>query len=111
MISADGNTLNFYSKMNSGNIQINLSATEYDDGLRILRTIESTGGSSIFLGCSRTSTVGTIDNQWQIFTPPSSYSINPLGLNISLSADQGDTARGLQNSADGNTLTFNGGTL
>ncbi|KAA6370784.1 MAG: hypothetical protein EZS28_033689, partial [Streblomastix strix] len=49
MISADGNTLNFYGKMNSGNIQINPSTTEYDYGLRISRTIENTGGSSIFL--------------------------------------------------------------
>ncbi|KAA6391966.1 MAG: hypothetical protein EZS28_012509 [Streblomastix strix] len=111
IIFADGNKLNFYGKMNSGNIQIYPSATEYDDGLRISRTIENTGGSSIFLGCSRISTVGTIDNQWQIFTPPSSYTINPLGLNISLSADSGDTARSIQISADGNTLIFNGRTL
>ncbi|KAA6376781.1 MAG: hypothetical protein EZS28_027693 [Streblomastix strix] len=111
MISADGNTLNFYGKVNSGNMQINPTVTEYDDGLRISRTVENTGGSSIFLGCRRKSNVGTIDNQWQIFTPPSSYTNNPLGLNISLSADSGDNPRGLQISADGNTLTFNGQVL
>ncbi|KAA6382356.1 MAG: hypothetical protein EZS28_022115 [Streblomastix strix] len=83
-----------YAAVNSGNMQINPTAIEYDDGLRISITIESTGGSSIFLGCSRSSNIGTIDNQWQIFTLPSSYSINPIGLNISLSADSGDTARG-----------------
>ncbi|KAA6392418.1 MAG: hypothetical protein EZS28_012050 [Streblomastix strix] len=107
MVSADGNTLNFNGKINSGYTQINPTVTEYDDGLRISRTVENTGGSSIFLGCSRESNVGTIDNCWKIFIPPSSYVNNPLGLNISLSADSGDNPRGLQISADGNTLTFN----
>ncbi|KAA6371668.1 MAG: hypothetical protein EZS28_032805 [Streblomastix strix] len=91
-----------------GNMQINPTASNYDDGLRISRTVESTGGSSIFLGCSRTSIVGSIANQWQIFTPPSSYVNNPLGFEITSASDSGDTTRGLQISADGNTLTFNG---
>ncbi|KAA6383079.1 MAG: hypothetical protein EZS28_021391, partial [Streblomastix strix] len=82
-------------------------ASNYDDGLRIARTEESTGGSSIFLGCNRTSIVGSIANQLQIFTPPSSYVNNPLGFEITTASDSGDTTRGLQISADGNTLTFN----
>ncbi|KAA6374285.1 MAG: hypothetical protein EZS28_030188 [Streblomastix strix] len=84
------------------------TATGYDDGLRIARTVENIGGSSIFLGCSRSSNVETINGQWQIFSPPSSYVNNTLGLNISLSAESDDNPRGLVISADRITLTFNG---
>ncbi|KAA6390025.1 MAG: hypothetical protein EZS28_014449 [Streblomastix strix] len=101
-----GNPTSF-AGITSGNIQINPTAHSYDDGLRISRTIESTGGSSIFLGCSRTSNTNNIAGQWQIFTPSSSYVNNPLGFVISLSADSSDTTRGLRISADGNTLSFN----
>ncbi|KAA6388220.1 MAG: hypothetical protein EZS28_016253 [Streblomastix strix] len=98
--------------MNSGNIQINHTADGYDDGLRISRADPtSKGNSSIQLGCSRTSTVGAIDGQWSIFTPPSSSTNNPQSFEIAVSSQAGDNNRGLQISADGNTLTFNGGVL
>ncbi|KAA6325645.1 MAG: hypothetical protein EZS28_054042, partial [Streblomastix strix] len=103
------NVLNFYGKVNSGNIQINPTADGYDDGLRISRADPiSTGNSSIQLGCSRTSTVGAIDGQWSIFTPPSSSTNNPQSFVIAVSSQAGDNNRGLQISADGNTLTLNG---
>ncbi|KAA6379818.1 MAG: hypothetical protein EZS28_024656 [Streblomastix strix] len=105
---ADEQTLTFKCKATQGNIQINPTATGYDDGLKIFRTKESTGGSSHILGCSRTSNTGAIAGQWQIFSTPSYYVNNPLGLTISLAADSSDTNRGLCISADGNTLTFNG---
>ncbi|KAA6382137.1 MAG: hypothetical protein EZS28_022335 [Streblomastix strix] len=108
-INQYGNVLNFYGKMSSGNIQINPTATGYDDGLRISRADPtSTGNSSIQLGCSRTSTTGSIDGQWTIFTPPSSSTNNPQNFVIAVSSQAGDNNRGLQISADGNTLTFNG---
>ncbi|KAA6392090.1 MAG: hypothetical protein EZS28_012384, partial [Streblomastix strix] len=91
-----------------GNIQINPSASNYEDGLRIARTVESTGGSSIFLGRSIASIVGSIAGQWQIFTPPSSYVNNPLSFEITMASYSGDTTRGLQISDNVYTLTFNG---
>ncbi|KAA6380802.1 MAG: hypothetical protein EZS28_023670 [Streblomastix strix] len=112
MIFPDGSTLNFYGKMNSSNIQINPTATGYDDGLRISRSDPtSTGNSSIQLGCSRTSTTGSIEGQWSVFTPPSSSTNNPQSFVIAVSSQAGDNNRGLQISADGNTLTFNGRVL
>ncbi|KAA6382249.1 MAG: hypothetical protein EZS28_022224 [Streblomastix strix] len=98
-----------YASVTSGNVQINPSATAgFDDGLRIARTIENTGSSSIELGCSRTSNSGSINGQWSIFTPPSSSITNPQSFVIAVSSQAGDNTRGLQISADGNTLTFNG---
>ncbi|KAA6394598.1 MAG: hypothetical protein EZS28_009871 [Streblomastix strix] len=108
-INQYGNVLNFYGQFTSGNIQINPTATGYDDGLRISRADPtSTGNSSIYLGCSRTSTTGSIDVQWSTFTPPSSSINNLQSFVIAKSSQAGDNNRGLQISADGNTLTFNG---
>ncbi|KAA6372085.1 MAG: hypothetical protein EZS28_032386, partial [Streblomastix strix] len=77
-INQYGNVLNFNGMMTSGNIQINSTATGYDDGLRISRADPTgTGNSSIQLGFSRTSTTGAIVGQWSIFTPPSSSTNNP----------------------------------
>ncbi|KAA6380755.1 MAG: hypothetical protein EZS28_023719 [Streblomastix strix] len=100
-----------FAGVTSGNIKINPTATSYDDGLRISRSEESTGGSSLILGCSRFSNTGAIVGQWSIFTPPNSSVINPQGFAIAVSSQAGDNTRGLQISADGNTLTFNGRVL
>ncbi|KAA6365392.1 MAG: hypothetical protein EZS28_039081 [Streblomastix strix] len=101
-----------FAVVTSGNMQINPIATNYDDGLRISRTDPTnTGSSSIFLGCSSTSTTGVITGQWVIFTPASNYVNNPLGFVITIASEAGDNTRGLQFSADGNTLTFNGRVL
>ncbi|KAA6397875.1 MAG: hypothetical protein EZS28_006597 [Streblomastix strix] len=97
-----------FAGVTSGNIQIYPTATSYEDGLRISRSDLDTGNATIQLGCSRTSNTGAIVGQWSTFTPLSRSAINPLGLTISLAADQSDINRGLQISADGNTLTFNG---
>ncbi|KAA6367484.1 MAG: hypothetical protein EZS28_036989 [Streblomastix strix] len=108
-INADGNILNFYGKMNSGNLQINPTATGYDDGLRISRAEPtSSGNSSIQLGCSRDSNTGAIDGQWSIFTLPSSSTNNPQSFVIAVASQAGDNTSCLQISADLNTLTFNG---
>ncbi|KAA6398861.1 MAG: hypothetical protein EZS28_005611 [Streblomastix strix] len=107
-ISADGQILTFNGKATQGNIQINPTATGYDDVLKISKTEEGSGGSSLIQGCSRTSNTGAITGQSQIFTTPSTYVNNPLGFTISLAANSSDTNRGLCINADGNTLTFNG---
>ncbi|KAA6362441.1 MAG: hypothetical protein EZS28_042032, partial [Streblomastix strix] len=91
MKSAVGNTLNFYRSVNSGKIQINPTATGYNDDLRISRSDPtSTGNSSIQLGCSRTSNVDVIEGQWSIFTPPSSSTNNPQSLIIAVASQAGD---------------------
>ncbi|KAA6359691.1 MAG: hypothetical protein EZS28_044782, partial [Streblomastix strix] len=107
ILSADGNTLSFYINVNSDNIQINPTAIGFDDGLRISRADPDTGNATIQLGYSRTSNIGVIVGQWSIFTPPSSSTTNPQGLVIAMASQAGDNNRGLQISADGNTLTFN----
>ncbi|KAA6363499.1 MAG: hypothetical protein EZS28_040974, partial [Streblomastix strix] len=62
-----------YASATCGNVQINpVAAAGFDDGLRIARTIENTGSSSIELGCSRTSNSGAIQGQWVIYTPSTS---------------------------------------
>ncbi|KAA6390493.1 MAG: hypothetical protein EZS28_013978 [Streblomastix strix] len=100
-----------FAGVTCGSIQINPTASSFDDGLRISRTIENTGSFAIFLGCSRTSNTGAIAGQWSIYTSTSGYVNNPLGFKISFTTETGDNTRGLQISADGNTLTFNGRVL
>ncbi|KAA6367998.1 MAG: hypothetical protein EZS28_036475, partial [Streblomastix strix] len=98
-----------FAGVTAGNIQINPTSNNYDDGLRIGRP-NSDGLSAIYLGCS-SSASGTIAGQWSICTPNSGFTINPLGLLIQRCADVSTPNRGLQISADGNTLTFNGRVL
>ncbi|KAA6386186.1 MAG: hypothetical protein EZS28_018284 [Streblomastix strix] len=69
--------------------------------------VESTGSSTIQLGCSRLLNTGQIAGQWTTYTTPSNYTTNRLGFKISLASDSGDNIRGLQISPDGNTLSFN----
>ncbi|KAA6380419.1 MAG: hypothetical protein EZS28_024053 [Streblomastix strix] len=94
-----------------GNTQINLTLVEgqgYDDGLRIARTVEITGSSSIELGCSRTSNSGAIQGQWVIYTPSSTATQAPQSFIIAVANQASDdVTRGLQISIDGNTLKFN----
>ncbi|KAA6402714.1 MAG: hypothetical protein EZS28_001755 [Streblomastix strix] len=96
-----------FASITSGNMQINPTATSYDDGLRISRTDPDTGNSSIQLGCCRTSNTVTIVGQWTIFTPPNTAIQNSQSFVIASAYQAGDNTRGLQISADGNTLTFN----
>ncbi|KAA6373795.1 MAG: hypothetical protein EZS28_030678, partial [Streblomastix strix] len=97
-----------FAGVTAGNIQINPTATAYDDGLRIARSGDNTGNSSIQLGCSGTSNTGAVVGQWTIFTPPNTAIQNPQSFVIAVASQAGDNTRGLQISADGNTLTFNG---
>ncbi|KAA6362245.1 MAG: hypothetical protein EZS28_042228, partial [Streblomastix strix] len=96
-----------------GNMQINPSLRAgYDDGLRIARTIENTGSSSIELGCSRTSNSGAIQGQWVIHTPSSTATQAPQSFIIAVATQAAeDVTRGLQISIDGNTLKFNNNVL
>ncbi|KAA6360273.1 MAG: hypothetical protein EZS28_044200, partial [Streblomastix strix] len=95
----------------NGITQINPMTDNFNDGLRISRTVESTGSAAIQLGCSRQSNTGRIAGQWAIYTTKSNYINNPLGLTIGLSSESGSANRGLQISADGNTLSFNGSVI
>ncbi|KAA6355577.1 MAG: hypothetical protein EZS28_048896, partial [Streblomastix strix] len=97
-----------FAGVTCGVIQINPMTNNFDDGLRIARQVESTGSAAIQLGCSRTTNIGQIAGQWAIHTSPSNHVNNPLGFKITLASDSGDNTRGLQISADGNTLSFNG---
>ncbi|KAA6363289.1 MAG: hypothetical protein EZS28_041184, partial [Streblomastix strix] len=98
-----------YASATLGNVQINPSATAgFDDGLRIARTIENTGSSSIELGYSRTSNSGAIQGQWVIYTPSTSAVQAPNSFIIAVANQASDVTRGLQISVDGNTLSFNG---
>ncbi|KAA6391421.1 MAG: hypothetical protein EZS28_013057, partial [Streblomastix strix] len=116
-ISTDGSTLTFNGDglmdvgtdlIIKGNIQINPTSTGFGDGLKISRADPTgTGNSSIQLGCSRTSNSGAIEGQWSIFTPPSSFINNPQSFVTVMVSQTRDNTRGLQISADGNTLTFN----
>ncbi|KAA6324755.1 MAG: hypothetical protein EZS28_054150, partial [Streblomastix strix] len=49
-----------------------------------------------------------IEGSQVLFTPPSNSISNPQGFAIAVASQAGDNTRGLQISADGNTLTFNG---
>ncbi|KAA6387070.1 MAG: hypothetical protein EZS28_017402 [Streblomastix strix] len=89
--------------------KINPTSSAYDDGLRIGRPTGD-GLSSVYLGCS-SSSVGAISGQWSICSPNSGFQQNPLGLTIQRCADVSTPNGGLQISADGNTLTFNGSVL
>ncbi|KAA6389679.1 MAG: hypothetical protein EZS28_014795 [Streblomastix strix] len=72
-------------------------ATGIDDGLRISRADPtSTSNSSIQLGYSRTSNTGAIEGQRFV---------------IAVASQAGDNTRGIQISADGNILTFNGSVI
>ncbi|KAA6354597.1 MAG: hypothetical protein EZS28_049876, partial [Streblomastix strix] len=61
--------------------------------------------------CNRASNIGAIEGQQSIFTPPSSSTNNPQSFVIAVSSQAGDNTRGLQISADENTLTLNGRVL
>ncbi|KAA6362207.1 MAG: hypothetical protein EZS28_042266, partial [Streblomastix strix] len=89
-------------------LQINPITSSFADGLRISRTVQNTGSSSINLGCSRTAVTGGIAGQWTIVSPYSTYTNNPLGLIIAPTIQVGDNTIGLQISPDCSKLTFNG---
>ncbi|KAA6359165.1 MAG: hypothetical protein EZS28_045308 [Streblomastix strix] len=100
-----------FAGVNSGNIQINTTATSYDKGLRIARSDENSGNSTIQLGCSRTSNIGSIEGQWTIFIAPNTAIGNPQCLIIAVASQASDNTRRLQMQPDGNTLTINGSVI
>ncbi|KAA6360709.1 MAG: hypothetical protein EZS28_043764, partial [Streblomastix strix] len=87
-----------------GCIQLNPTDISYGEGIRIANS--PIGNiSAIYIGTSSTSTSGEIEGQWTIIKR------NAGELITSRTADQNIQDKGLQISADGNTLTFNGRTL
>ncbi|KAA6357328.1 MAG: hypothetical protein EZS28_047145, partial [Streblomastix strix] len=92
-----------FAGVTCGNIQLNPSDVSYGEGIRISNSpIQNV--SAIYIGTS-TSSSGEIDGQWTIIKR------NAGELYICRTADQNTDNRGLQISADGNTLTFNGRVL
>ncbi|KAA6381689.1 MAG: hypothetical protein EZS28_022785 [Streblomastix strix] len=88
-------------------VQINpTNNRDYTEGIRISRSTNNQW-SNIQFGCGSNQTYGFIDNQWLVGTSGGDF-LNPLGFVIVKAGEQITANRGLQISADGNTLTFNG---
>ncbi|KAA6387163.1 MAG: hypothetical protein EZS28_017310 [Streblomastix strix] len=66
--------------------------------------------SNIQFDSDPNSNIGYVDNQWMIGTIGNNGQ-NQLGFTIVKAGQEGQTGRGLQISADGNTLTFNGSVI
>ncbi|KAA6365900.1 MAG: hypothetical protein EZS28_038573 [Streblomastix strix] len=107
----DDKTNNYAPFTQNDIMQINPASDNFNDGLRISRTVQNTGSAAIQLGCSRTTNIGKIAGQWSIYSPQSNKVNIPLGFKIALASDANDNTRGLQISVDGNTLTFNGSVI
>ncbi|KAA6371181.1 MAG: hypothetical protein EZS28_033292 [Streblomastix strix] len=94
-----------------GNLQLNpvqSGQQGYDDGLRVARTIESTGSTSINLGCSRTLNNGVVQGQWIKYSPSINVMQATQSFKIAASNQAADdVTRGLQIQVDANTLKFN----
>ncbi|KAA6372291.1 MAG: hypothetical protein EZS28_032182, partial [Streblomastix strix] len=84
--------------------QINPNDHDYNEGLRISRSIVG-NYSGIFLGCNSNSTTGTVPYQWCIVNTPTGE------LRIGVDDQILQPNQGLIISADGQTLTFNGRVL
>ncbi|KAA6355697.1 MAG: hypothetical protein EZS28_048776, partial [Streblomastix strix] len=98
------------SKTSDKALQINPSKNkDYTEGLRISSSTNNQC-SNVQFGCDSNQTYGFIDNQWLVGTPGGDF-LNPLGFVIVKAGEQITPNRGLQISADGNTLTFNGRVL
>ncbi|KAA6354998.1 MAG: hypothetical protein EZS28_049475, partial [Streblomastix strix] len=85
-------------------LQINPTVNNYNEGIRISRSTISEY-SGIYLGCDPNSTTGTISGQWSI------VNTSDGDLRIGVGDQLNQSNQGLQISADGNTLTFNGRVL
>ncbi|KAA6358843.1 MAG: hypothetical protein EZS28_045630, partial [Streblomastix strix] len=122
MISADGNTLTF-----NGNQFVDLTTDQsllgiktfnklvqiipsangtFNEGIRISRH-PTNQWSNIQFGSDPNTNTGMIDNQWLVGSTGNNGA-NPLGFVIVKAGQEGQTDRGLQISADGETLSFNG---
>ncbi|KAA6364788.1 MAG: hypothetical protein EZS28_039685 [Streblomastix strix] len=84
--------------------QIKPTSDSYNEGIRISRSTNSQY-SGIYLGCNPNSIDGPLTDQWSIVNAPTGEF--RIGVNIQLNYPD----QGLQISADGNTLTFNGRVL
>ncbi|KAA6395452.1 MAG: hypothetical protein EZS28_009023 [Streblomastix strix] len=93
-----------FAGVTCGAIQINPSTNQYSQGIRISRST-NTNYSGIFLGCDPNSSIGTLQDQWNIVNTPTGE------LRIGVYEQVTENNRGLMISADGNTLTFNGRVL
>ncbi|KAA6370708.1 MAG: hypothetical protein EZS28_033765 [Streblomastix strix] len=91
----------------SSTVQINpLSNGTFNEGIRISRH-PTNQWSNIQFGSDPNANTGMINNQWLVGTTGNNGA-NPLGFIIVKAGQEGQADKGLQISADGNTLTFNG---
>ncbi|KAA6383744.1 MAG: hypothetical protein EZS28_020728 [Streblomastix strix] len=124
-IATDGNTLTFNGnglvdvgtdqtingiKTFSKLLQINPTFNgTFNEGIRISRH-PSNQWSNIQFGCDPNKNTGKVDNQW-LAGSTGNNGTNPLGFIIVKAGEEGQADRGLQISADGNTLTFTGSVI
>ncbi|KAA6374849.1 MAG: hypothetical protein EZS28_029625, partial [Streblomastix strix] len=122
MISADGQALTFNGnqfvdlttdqslagiKTFQKLLQVNPTANgTFNEGIRISRH-PTNQWSNIQFGSDPDTNSGKIDNQWLVGSTGNNGA-NPLGFVIVKAGEEGQANRGLQISADGNTLSFNG---
>ncbi|KAA6398888.1 MAG: hypothetical protein EZS28_005588 [Streblomastix strix] len=81
----------------------------YNEAIRISRPTKNQW-SNIQFGCDPYSNSGSFDNKWSIGTSGNDAA-NRLGFVIVKAGQVGSSNRGLQITADGNTLSFNGRVL
>ncbi|KAA6358040.1 MAG: hypothetical protein EZS28_046433, partial [Streblomastix strix] len=93
-----------FAGVKCGAIQINPTVNNYNEGIRISRSTISEY-SGIYLGCDPNSSTGTISGQWSIVN---TYDGD---FRIGVGDQLNQSNQGLQISADGQTLTFNGRVL
>ncbi|KAA6366560.1 MAG: hypothetical protein EZS28_037914, partial [Streblomastix strix] len=87
-----------------GSMQVKPTTNQYSQGIRISRST-NTNYSGIFLGCDPLTTIGTLQDQWNIVNSPTGEF--RIGVNEQIT----EANQGLIISADGQTLTFNGRVL
>ncbi|KAA6382767.1 MAG: hypothetical protein EZS28_021708 [Streblomastix strix] len=106
----DYQTINNAPFTQNGTMQINpLINGTFNEGIRISRN-PINEQSNIQFGCDPNQNTGKIDNQW-LAGSTGNNGANYLGFVIVKAGEEGQADRGLQISADGNTLTFNGRVL
>ncbi|KAA6399009.1 MAG: hypothetical protein EZS28_005468 [Streblomastix strix] len=92
-----------FAGVKCGLVQINPNGNNYNQGLRIARSINNYCG--IHLGCDQNSTTGTLSDQWNI----ANTSTGEFRIEVGTQVVQDN--KGPMISADGNTLSFNGSVI
>ncbi|KAA6389545.1 MAG: hypothetical protein EZS28_014928 [Streblomastix strix] len=93
-----------FAGVSCGAVQINPNGNNFYEGIRISRSAVS-NYSGIYLGCNPSLTSGSLTDQWSIVNTPTGE------LRIGVGEQLLNDNQGLQISADGNTLSFNGSVI